>query len=201
MQTHSRSLSRRTRIRAAFRGRRRAAITTCVISAVAAIAATPSPATALRIDGPAGDSADHVSTAQLRGQLVREALRHRGTPYVWGGSTPSGFDCSGFTSYVYGRFGTSMAHSTYAQFEAYPRVARDDLKPGDIVFFAGVGHNGIYIGNGRFVHSPRTGKSVEVQRLNGSWYRTTYVGAVRPPIRPRLTTTVRAERSAGPAGV
>lgn len=130
-------------------------------------------------------TAESVTTSEsvsLRRQVVTEALRYRGTPYVWGGSTPAGFDCSGFTAYVYAKFGTQMAHSTYAQYDAYRHVARTDLRAGDLVFFAGVGHVGIYIGHGRFIHSPRTGKSVEVQRLNGSWYRQSYVGAVRPPL-------------------
>lgn len=130
-------------------------------------------------------TAEAVTTSQalsLRRQVVTEALRHRGTPYVWGGSTPAGFDCSGFTAYVYAKFGTQMAHSTYAQYDSYHRVARTELRAGDLVFFSGVGHVGIYIGHGRFVHSPRTGKSVEVQKLNSSWYRQSYVGAVRPPL-------------------
>ena len=124
---------------------------------------------------PAGDSA-------ARAAVVSEALRHRGTPYVWGGSTPAGFDCSGFTAYVYAKVGVTMAHSTYAQYDGYTRVARTDLRPGDLVFFAGVGHVGIYIGKGRFVHSPRSGKRVEVASLSGSWYRGSYVGAVRPQV-------------------
>jgi cell wall-associated NlpC family hydrolase len=75
-----------------------------------------------------------------------------------------------------------MAHSTYAQYDSYRHVARTKLRPGDLVFFSGVGHVGIYIGHGRFVHSPRSGKSVEVQKLSSSWYRESYVGAVRPPL-------------------
>lgn len=128
-------------------------------------------------------AARRAALRAARAKLVRTALRYRGVPYVWGGSTPAGFDCSGFTSYVYGRFGTKMAHSTYAQYGAYRRVARRDLRQGDLVFFAGVGHVGIYIGDGRFVHAPSSGKRVEVRRLSDSWYRTSYVGAVRPPIR------------------
>src|SRR5579871_3686061 len=66
---------------------------------------------------------------------VRDALRLRGAPYVWSGATPAGFDCSGFTSYVYGRLGIHLAHSSYAQWSAGPHVRRNDLQPGDLVFF------------------------------------------------------------------
>lgn len=121
-------------------------------------------------------------------RIAREALRYRGVPYVWGGGSPSGFDCSGLTSYVYARFGTAMAHSSYTQRDAYPQVARSRLRPGDLVFFAGAGHVGIYIGDGRFVHARRGGFSVEVSSLGEGWYRTQYAGAVRPPIaHPRRT--------------
>lgn len=183
---HSRSLSRRTRIRAAHRGRPRAATPHRVIGAALVVAAlAPQAASATPLDGPSIRTAavETRTIAQVRAALVTEALKHRGIPYVWGGSTPAGFDCSGFTSYVYAKFGVKMAHSTYAQYGEYRHVARRDLRAGDLVFFAGLGHVGIYIGKGRFIHSPRSGKSVEVQRLSTGWYTRSYVGAVRPPLR------------------
>ncbi len=122
------------------------------------------------------------STTAPTDALIAEALKHRGTPYVWGGGSPSGFDCSGFTSYVYASAGVRMDHSSYAQKAAFPAVAREDLRRGDLVFFAGDGHVGIYMGSGRFIHSPRSGKSVMINRLDDSWYRTSYSGAVRPPV-------------------
>jgi len=115
-------------------------------------------------------------------RLISNALTHRGTPYRWGGSTPSGFDCSGFTSYVYASAGVRMDHSSFAQKQAFPRVERDELRRGDLVFFAGDGHVGIYMGGGRFIHSPRSGDVVKVSHMNDSWYRTGYSGAVRPPV-------------------
>ena len=182
----SRSLFWRSRIRAAFCGRPRAAISTRVIGAVLGAAAFPTFAHGVAIDSSheirTAESTTTSQSASLRRQVVTEALRYRGVPYVWGGSTPAGFDCSGFTAYVYAKFGTQMAHSTYAQYDSYRHVTRTKLRPGDLVFFSGVGHVGIYIGHGRFVHSPRSGKSVEVQKLSSSWYRESYVGAVRPPL-------------------
>ena len=102
-----------------------------------------------------------------------------GVRYVYGGSTPrSGFDCSGFVRYVYAHFGVSLPHSTYAQFDDGRRVARGHLRPGDLVFFDGVGHVGLYVGNGRFIHAPHTGTRVRVQTLAG-WYSQRFVGARR----------------------
>jgi len=116
-----------------------------------------------------------------RAALVRYAARFVGTPYRWGGSSPAGFDCSGLISYVYGRFGVRMAHYTGAQYAAYPKVARRRLRPGDLVFFDGLGHAGIYAGRGRFIHATHSGDHVRVSKLSERWYRDRYAGAVRPP--------------------
>jgi peptidoglycan DL-endopeptidase CwlO len=133
----------------------------------------------------ATDVAPHVGHTPLAANTiaaaaVRDAMHLRGVPYVWSGSTPAGFDCSGFTSYVYGKLGITLAHSSYAQWTSGSRVPRADLRPGDLVFFAGLGHVGIYIGGGRFIHAPHTGSVVSVERLSGSWYGAEYDGAVRP---------------------
>jgi cell wall-associated NlpC family hydrolase len=102
-----------------------------------------------------------------------------GTRYTWGGSSPSsGFDCSGLVRYVYGHFGISLAHSSYAQFDRGRRVARRALKPGDLVFFDGLGHVGIYVGHGHFIHAPHTGTRVRIETLGG-WYSSRYDGARR----------------------
>ena len=110
---------------------------------------------------------------------VRDAMHLRGAPYAWSGTTPAGFDCSGFTRYVYGRLGISLAHSSYAQWTSGRHIARRDLRPGDLVFFAGLGHVGIYIGGGQFIHAPHTGDVVKISSLSESWYAATYVGARR----------------------
>ncbi|QAA32803.1 NlpC/P60 family protein [Clostridium manihotivorum] len=97
--------------------------------------------------------------------VVAYASNFLGTPYKWGGTTPSGFDCSGFTQYVYKHFGINLGRATYNQInDGYP-VSRDELKPGDLVFYGTGGspsHMGIYVGNGMYIHSPRTGDVVKV---------------------------------------
>src|SRR5204862_7978105 len=111
-----------------------------------------------------------------------------GTPYVWGGTSPrSGFDCSGLVQYVYAHFGVSLPRTTYGQFDRGSRVGRWGLRPGDLVFFDGVGHVGMYIGDGRFIHAPHTGTTVQVTSLDDPWYQFAYDGARRlfPAPRPR----------------
>ena len=114
-------------------------------------------------------------------RVVDYAERFRGIRYVYGGSSPrSGFDCSGFVRFVYAHFGLSLAHSSYAQYQLGRRVSRSALRPGDLVFFDGLGHVGIYVGNGRFIHAPHTGTRVQIQPLGG-WYSARFVGRPAPP--------------------
>jgi hypothetical protein len=125
------------------------------------------------------------SNATLGGQAVALAYRFLGVPYVWGGDSPAGFDCSGLTMYVYGQLGIRLGHYTGFQYYAGLRVPRDQLQPGDLVFFransAGVPqHEGIYIGNGSFIQAPHTGDVVKVSSLFEARYALAYVGAVRP---------------------
>jgi hypothetical protein len=93
------------------------------------------------------------------------AKRFIGVPYRWGGSSPSGFDCSGLVRFVYERFGIDLPHSSYADFGLGRRV-RGVLKPGDLVFFSGVGHVGMYIGNNRFIHAPHSGTTVQISSMS-----------------------------------
>jgi cell wall-associated NlpC family hydrolase len=110
---------------------------------------------------------------------VRSAMAQLGTPYVWAGSAPGGFDCSGLISYAYGKAGKALPHSSYALWNSGTHVSRDQLQEGDLVFFSGLGHVGMYIGGGKFVHAPHTGDVVKVSSLNDRYGRGSYVGAVR----------------------
>ena len=105
-------------------------------------------------------------------QLIEVAKSYIGTPYVYGGSTPSGFDCSGFVKYVYGQIGISLSRTSDTQANEGTYVAYEDLMPGDIVCFGSgsISHVGIYIGDGQFIHSPRTGYSVCIAPLSGGSY-------------------------------
>jgi cell wall-associated NlpC family hydrolase len=116
----------------------------------------------------------------LGDKVVRYARHLLGVRYTYGGSSPAtGFDCSGFVRYVYGHFGVRLAHSSFAQFTSGFRVNRRALEPGDLVFFDGLGHVGIYIGAGQFIHAPHTGDVVKISSLSESWYAATYDGARR----------------------
>jgi len=110
-------------------------------------------------------------------QVVGIALQYLGIPYVWGGSSPStGFDCSGFVAYVFAQVGVSLPHHAASQYAYGTPVPYDQLAPGDLVFFSGLGHVGIYIGGGQFVHAPHTGDVVRISSLAGHG---SYVGARR----------------------
>ncbi len=126
-----------------------------------------------------GSVPDGAAPPARYGGVVGIAMRYLGVPYRWGGASPSGFDCSGFTMYVYAQIGISLPHYTGAQWNMGSPVSRGDLQPGDLVFFNGLGHNGIYIGGGRFIHSPHSGDVVKISRLSDSWYATTWVGGRR----------------------
>jgi peptidoglycan DL-endopeptidase CwlO len=112
------------------------------------------------------------------GGVVGVAMQYLGVPYVWGGASPSGFDCSGFTMYAFAQVGVSLPHNAAMQYGYGSPVARENLQPGDLVFFNGLGHVGIYIGGNQMIHAPHTGDVVKISTLTG-WYAATYVGARR----------------------
>ena len=113
-------------------------------------------------------------------RAAKVALKAVGVPYRWGGSSPaSGFDCSGLVYWAYGKLGVELPHSSYALYDLGRRVRNSRLKPGDLLFFYGLGHVGMYIGHGRMVHAPSSGRHVEIVKLRGSNYGGRLVGARR----------------------
>ncbi len=113
------------------------------------------------------------------GEAAQLALGFIGVPYLWGGATPSGFDCSGLVSYVFAELGVQLPHSAADQYAYGSAIARDALEPGDLVFFDNLDHVGIYIGDNEIVNAPHTGTFVRIDSLSESWYANRYVGARR----------------------
>jgi len=124
----------------------------------------------------------HGGQGNLRSELVQTAQRFLGVPYRWGGEDRShGFDCSGLTMVSYRLNGLNLPRNSRAQFKAGRYVAKGNLQPGDLVFFATKGgkrvtHVGMYIGHGKFIHAPRTGKTVRIASLSSRFFKRTYVG-------------------------
>ncbi len=117
---------------------------------------------------------------QTVNKVMNTAFNLKGTPYLYGGSTPAGFDCSGFTMYCYSKIGVNLSHNAAAQYNQGKHISRENLKKGDLVFFGSttlsISHVGIYIGDGKMIHSPHSGAVVRVEDIDehGS-----YVGACR----------------------
>jgi len=118
----------------------------------------------------------------LRERLVSTAKQYIGVPYVWGGSTPSGFDCSGFVKYVFDRNGISLPRTSSEQWKVGTWIPKSSLKAGDLVFFdtgsGGVSHLGIFIGNGQFIHASSS-KGVVISSLSSTYWTNAYYGSRR----------------------
>jgi cell wall-associated NlpC family hydrolase len=128
-------------------------------------------------------TADASAVADGQPAVVRRALGYLGTRYRYGASGARGFDCSGFTSYIYRQHGISLPHNSAAQYRVGKPVSRSELRPGDLVFFRTRGnrisHVGIYIGNGKFVHASSARGRVRIDTLTSGYYHQRYVGARR----------------------
>ena len=131
----------------------------------------------------AGVSDAVVTSGSGTGQsIVNTAMQYLGVPYVWGGTSPSGFDCSGLVQYVCKKNGISVARVAADQRNCGTYVSRENLRPGDLVFFAKGGsihHVGIYVGNGNMIHAPQTGDVVKISSINTEYRIAQYAGAVR----------------------
>ena len=131
--------------------------------------------------GPSGTGAPSISlpNSGKASTVVNAALSRVGLPYVYGAAGPSSFDCSGLMLWAYAKVGLNLPHFTGAQYNLGTHVSRAQVRPGDILFFyPDLGHNGMYIGGGKMVHAPRTGKNVEVVSL-ADYYWSNFTGAVR----------------------
>lgn len=121
------------------------------------------------------------SSTALRDKIVAKSKQYIGVPYVWGGTTPNGFDCSGFTQYVFKACGVTIPRTCESQYALGTYVSKSNLKPGDLVFFYNtakttLGHVGIYIGDGKFIHASSS-KGVTISDLYSSYYVNIYYGA------------------------
>ena len=151
----------------------------CLVAALAVAGVLPATASSSEIKpGPLSSLDPPPQTRAER--AARFALDEVGVPYRWGGESPStGFDCSGLVRWAYLRVGVDLPHNSYALYGQGRRVSESKLAPGDILFFEGLGHVGLYIGRGRMVHAPETGRNVEIVRLSGSNYGSRLIGARR----------------------
>ena len=128
-----------------------------------------------------GGGSQAAPAASSRGARVAQlSRRYLGVPYRWGGSSPStGFDCSGFVMYLYRKVGVALPHNAAMQYGYGRAVSRGNLRAGDLVFFNGLGHVGIYLGGSRFIHASSSGDVVKISSLGDSWYDSRWVGARR----------------------
>ncbi|MGC5010994.1 C40 family peptidase [Streptosporangium sp. DT93] len=177
---------------------------TAVLATPAAAHAVTPAASPLPAPGPAA-----LGMPALRGALRAASLRpawqkalswamsKRGTPYSWGGTGRGGFDCSGLMLRAYEAAGITLPRVSSDQYEAFSaKIAWKDLRPGDLVFFSGLGHVGMITKPGYMVHAPRSGDVVKEERLS-SWRRAAFAGGVRPDPEG-VELAERIERAAGP---
>lgn len=158
------------------------ALVAAIAAVVSLAAVAPSVANAASGDGSRAEGRTHpeASPPTVGERAARIAVQVVGVPYRWGGESPSsGFDCSGLVRWAYGRIGIELPHSSYALYDEGRRVPEAKMEPGDMLFFEGLGHVGLYLGRGRMVHAPQSGRNVEVVRLGDAGYGGRLIGARR----------------------
>ena len=139
---------------------------------------------AAALNGASSNASGSAGASVSGSAIVAEATKYLGAPYVAGGASPSGFDCSGFVYYVLKNLGVSVSRTPAAQFNIGTNVSKDNLQPGDIVFFitsssGNVSHVGIYVGNGQFIHAPNSRSTVSYSDLTTGYWSQHYYGAKR----------------------
>ena len=127
------------------------------------------------------ENTSNVASSGNGSSVVATANQYIGSRYVYGGTAPSGFDCSGFTSYVYKKYGVSLSRTAAGQYSNGVAVSKGELQPGDLVMFgkSGINHVGIYIGGGKMIHAANPSRGVTTDTINSGYYGTNYVGARR----------------------
>lgn len=129
--------------------------------------------------GAVGGSYNGPASGPARAAL-NFAYAQLGKPYVYGAAGPGSYDCSGLTMKAWAAAGVNITRTTNSQYAATKRVDKSNLQPGDLVFFNSLGHVGMYVGGGKMIHAPRTGKNVEVVSITSGYYLSNYYGAGRP---------------------
>jgi cell wall-associated NlpC family hydrolase len=132
--------------------------------------------------GSTAPAVNNVPTNSQAGQAVAFVYAQLGCPYVFGGTGPcnSGYDCSGLVEAAWASAGVSIPRDTYEQWAGLPHIAMSSLQPGDLLYYNGIGHVAMYVGNGYIIDAPSPGMSVEKIPMNTSWYASTLDGAARP---------------------
>ena len=146
------------------------AICVAASGAASARAADGGPVPPGTVESPARFVPPQPEPPTLAERAVKLARSQLGVPYVWGGASPAGFDCSGLVSWVYGQLGITLPHNAAALYGVGRPVPVSAMRPGDLVFFGGLGHVGLYVGHGRMIHAPQTGRNVEIEALDERSY-------------------------------
>ena len=133
--------------------------------------------TAIYTAPPAGSAGPATTQAN---QAVAFAYAQLGKPYQWGATGPGSYDCSGLVETAWASAGVAIPRDTYEQWAALPHIAASAIQPGDLLFFDGIGHVAMYVGNGYMIDAPQTGFNVEKVSTNSAWYAASFVGAARP---------------------